>query len=102
MKRVIVTNSGADYEISDGFWTYRGEEMGRLYTFMVTRLSGEEQIEKGIIIPLPWNDAKQEFWQHSFDKETHQYVPVIGRRMYLNGPNYWRISTPVKSMEVVA
>jgi hypothetical protein len=102
MKQVMITRSGADYEINDGFWSYRGREMGKLYTFMVTKFSDEDLIEMSTEIKLPWHDIKQEFWQHSYDKEMNHYVPVVGRRMYFSCPDYWRISTAVTSMEVVA
>jgi hypothetical protein len=85
-KYLVITESGADYMIdtTEGFWSHRGYNSDRIQKFQ-SALDPEY---------LPWVDEGKEEWHDTLE-------PIVGERLYLSSLNYWRISTPVVSVEIL-
>lgn len=82
----VITESGADYKLdtTHGYWYHRGMSMGRLCIFKISQGDADK-------LAFPWHAPEQ--W-------TDTEVPVVGRRMYLDNTNDWRISMPVASFTI--
>lgn len=71
---IVITESGSNYRIQDGFWSRNGESRERIVSFR----------------SVP-EDAKT--WQDVRDADIP--APRVGYRMFLSNFDVWRVSTPV-------
>ena len=79
-KRITaITESGADYVLTDGFVYHRGYNMGKVW--------GMKSAHADVGV-LPWDNGGDEAWEDVT-------FPVVGERLYVGTRDEWRISTPI-------
>jgi hypothetical protein len=84
------TESGTTYEMRDGIVKVVPKD-GAGYSIQVWKMQAATKVgDKYHALGLPWSDPT------SWEDSTR---PVMGRRMYVQGKDEWRISTPIVSVE---
>lgn len=88
-----VTEAGTKYEFQGGRVTVT-ETVGFVpYTFPVIKMRViREGLDPKDVTAMPWADSDQ------WDDVTE---PVLGKNIYVAGLNDWRLSTPIKTLEVL-
>jgi hypothetical protein len=87
-----ITQSGASYEIKDGFWHYKGsdgEAYEKIWSFKNVEFDKMEKFT-----------SPTQFWSYILDLPDAE-KPEVGKGIYVASRDIWRRSTPVISVEEI-
>lgn len=90
MKIVATSETGATYEIEDGFWRHRRGEWHKTWDM---RNVDYETIRH-------YAPNGEMFWVH-INSQDRAEMPEVGKSLFVSGRDYWRVSTPIVKVEVV-